>query len=335
MAVVSLNNLLIKIFKSHGFEINSSSDYSKYILATKDNINISIGYLESDEEVNQANVRNFFRTAKKDNADRLIYIIPKTKYPDNLDKFAADRNIQIWDRERLERELGKAIMANLEISGEVGEFDHEMEDLPRTGISMIPGSMENADSNIRPAHDGISMHSRDLASDEELPIMVPIISFDDENEMHTDTKTVSPTTMEHRMDHGEFERTYAPHHGKRGAGISTVESHKHWIIKPNITKENAANMASKIVRGFRFNLELIPYYIFSYTCNFESGSPQISSNQGLIGINGLTSNVEEWSGMPRTIGDLDEEHTKLEVKFPYDKAFSLAQQAIISLKRKS
>jgi len=82
--VVTFNNLIIRIFKSHGFEINSSSDYSKYILASKDNINLSIGYLEPGEEIAVAKIRNFYRDAKKDNADRFIYIIPNANYPNNI-----------------------------------------------------------------------------------------------------------------------------------------------------------------------------------------------------------------------------------------------------------
>ena len=96
--MVSFNNLIIKIFKSHGFEINSSSDYSKYIFASKGNINLSVGYSDPEDESNLSKVRNFYRSAKRDSADMLIYVITNTTYPSEIDKFTNDRNIQLWNR---------------------------------------------------------------------------------------------------------------------------------------------------------------------------------------------------------------------------------------------
>ena len=107
------------------------------------------------------------------------------------------------------------------------------------------------------------------------------------------------------------------------------------IIKPTLSKDKAASMASKIVRGFRFNLELIPYYIFKYNCEFESDIADSKASNGVIGINGLTSNIEEWSGNISTVHSVNEDHTKLEIKFDYEKAFDLAQHAVIELNTKS
>ena len=305
--VVTFNNLIIRIFKSHGFEINSSSDYSKYILASKDNINLSIGYLEPGEEIAVAKIRNFYRDAKKDNADRFIYIIPSANYPNNIDKFADDRRIQIWDRERFERELGRAVLSKAEDLENITEFIGELGEIVST----------EAESLLEPTASELE------TSSEEIPIMVPFFTMEDETEAEKPAEATTTTST-----------TPEPSSTERPENLpEQIEDVR--IIKPKVTKDNAVSMANKIVRGFRFNLELIPYYIFSYKCKFDSNVPGESESSGVIGINGLTSNIEGWSGNIETVKYLDEPHTKLELKFPYEKALSLANDAVIELNTKT
>ncbi|UCG69049.1 MAG: hypothetical protein JSV09_14890, partial [Thermoplasmata archaeon] len=67
------------------------------------------------------------------------------------------------------------------------------------------------------------------------------------------------------------------------------------IMKPNITMSEVSEISKKIVQGFRFDLELIPYYVFDYSCELlveGKTTPQI--NSGILAVNGLTNNAENW-----------------------------------------
>ncbi len=325
--MVTFNNLIIKIFKSHGFEINSSSSYSKYILASKDNINLSIGYFEPDEEAEVSKMRNFFRNAKKDNADRLIYIIPTRTYPNAVEKFADDRKIQLWNRERFERELGRAVIVNLKAGGNAEDFSSELSEY---SDSNSPGQ---TDEMLSPdlAFSQSEPEPTPTSTTEDIPIMVPFLQLTE------DTMPVPSSSLSSPAAHESPGSIYSSEINPETILPDTMpqQSKDIRIIKPTVSKDKASSMASKIVKGFRFNLELIPYYIFTYTCKFDSDLPGEDSISGLIGINGLTSNVESWSGEINTIEYLDEAHTKLEVKFPYEKAISLANSAIVELNTKS
>jgi hypothetical protein len=339
--VVNFNSLIIKIFKSHGFEINSSSDYSKYILASKDNINLSVGYSDIDEEISVTKVRNFFRAAKKDNADRVIYIIPNQKYSSSIDKFASDRKIQLWDRERLEHELGRAILERIDLTSTEEAVEDEFlelissDKLARTETK-IPEDSETTEIILD------AVPEPDTGTTETVPIMVPFFQSSDESEPSSSSGSPETTTeaadvlssLENTTHEFESESDVVD------ASDLDIEPSKKplpeqvsgfKIVKPAVSKDKAASMANKIVRGFRFNLELIPYYLFSYTCTFETDSMEDSINEGLIGINGLTSNIETWTKNFETTSYLDEEHTKLEVKFPYEKAVELVRNAVVEL----
>jgi hypothetical protein len=268
----------VKIFKSHGFDIDNALNYNKYIFSHKDNVTLSIGYSDPDEEISIGNLRSFYKSSKKDNADRLIYILPEN-YPNVIDRFAEDRNIQLWDRERFEREIGKALMVDIDTNGELLDWDEFFSADTKTSTQTTAAQSQ---------------------TDDIIPIMVPLVSLEEDQDKDTD-----PTVQTDMED------------------IS--------IIKPNISKDMVASMANKIVKGFRFNLELIPYYVFGFTCKFnlDDKTEDEDITTGQIGINGLTSNVEDWLEGVETVNELDEPHTKIEVKFPFDSALSLAKKEVM------
>jgi len=104
------------------------------------------------------------------------------------------------------------------------------------------------------------------------------------------------------------------------------------ILKPRITKEEASLMAKKIIRGFRFDLELVPYYVFDYSCELlVEGSQKVASNSGTIAINALTSNMEEWTPTFETVPEIEIEHTKLSPRFAGDEIAVKAREAVCRL----
>lgn len=104
------------------------------------------------------------------------------------------------------------------------------------------------------------------------------------------------------------------------------------IMKPQITMSEVSEISKKIVQGFRFDLELIPYYVFVYSCELiVEGKPTPKINQGTLAVNGLTNNAESWDFIFETVADLETTHTKLEPRFDEDKAFETARESAITL----
>jgi hypothetical protein len=335
MDVVTFQNLLVKIFKSHGFEIDSASNYNKYILATKDNITLSIGYTEPGEDGEISNLRKFFTTAKRDYPDRLIYIIPSS-IPMNLDRFANDRNIQLWDRERLERELGRALVTDLESFGDIDQAHGEIDDILKTSHGILS---TQRDPDLSSSASAATEETTNDTIDGEIPIMVPTMIFGDD--LEKSSTTVNVTTSDSgvvvhdrsgRSQYGSESYGKGKMQGLHGVGVGVDHEHKTEeanIVKPNVSKDLAANMASKIVKGFRFNLELIPYYVFDYSCEFNIQHQNAAKASGILGINALTSNVEDWPSNMDIVNYLEEPHTKLDVKFSFDNALTLIKQAVM------
>jgi hypothetical protein len=305
---VSFQNLVVKIFKSHGFEIDSTSNYNKYILATKDSIVLSIGYAEPGKELSMGDLRKFFRTAKRDNADRMIFVMPGT-FPTSFERFADERNIQLWDRERFEREIGRAVVTDIESQDKFDSFDEEFSSI------LKPTTRTKADKSR--AYD--SKSDQDSVSD-DVAIMVPTMIFGDD----LDTSSSTQETVD--SGSSVYETSIEPNTTETVFPGSDEDIN---IIKPKVTKDLAETMANKIVKGFRFNLELIPYFVFNYSCTLNSEKHEPITDSGIISINGLTSNVEDWEENVETIHTLDEPHTKLDAKLNQDNALSMVKKAVM------
>ncbi len=103
------------------------------------------------------------------------------------------------------------------------------------------------------------------------------------------------------------------------------------IIRPKISMTEVSEISKKIVQGFRFDLELIPYYVFDYYCELiVEGHDETQQSRGTVAVNGLTNNVEQWDFDIDTVTDIDGSHTKLEPRIDAQTAFESARESAIT-----
>ena len=272
--MTSLNTLITKIFKTYGYEISRNAEHMKYILANKDNITLSIGYLEPDARQTKREIRNFIKTSRNDEAHRSIFI-STSELDDDIKHILKGKAVEIWDKENFEREIGRALLSDLPEFGGEGKGDFKT-------------TMESAKTT-------------ETADEERHEIMVPFVLGE------------IPTTV---------------------SGEKTQESEDTGltIMRPNVGRDEAELITKKIVRSFRFDLQLIPYYIFDFTCEVEEGKKKKKSvNKGTLGINTLSNTIEEWPEKYETVSSLEQEYTKLEPSFQTEEAQSRIREAVISL----
>jgi hypothetical protein len=290
--LVKIIEILTKIFQSYGFNILSTSEYSKYLLASKDNVVISIGYRDPNEATSIDDLRKFLRNSKKDRSNRRIFI-SVVDYSEDLTRFADQKDIQLWDKDRLQQELGKAFITEMTTS----ETKSAGETATKSFFDIFSESKDSSASDSKPSE-----------SIYDLGFSIPTAPFGEQESAR------SVTT---------------------GSGYADEDEEDYRIIKPRIDKNEALKMAKKIMEGFRFDLELIPYYIYNYTCDLILGGrtpPQ--RNTGTIGINALTKQMEEWPPIFETVRELDDHYTRLPPRITEDEAYESAFSSIISINTK-
>ena len=96
------------------------------------------------------------------------------------------------------------------------------------------------------------------------------------------------------------------------------------IVKPNFTLEDVKYLARHEVQGYKYELELVPHYLFHYVLTDSEGRQKA----GIAAVNALTSHVETWRWGFELVDSLDLPHSKREPKIDYESARQIAQDMV-------
>lgn len=263
----NLMEILRKILISYDFTIIEKEQ--NYMLASKEESSLAAAVLDTKITPTKDDILAL-KAQMPPEVDKMIFATT-AEINQELEDFAKEENILLWDRRKLEEEIGRAVLSDVD-----GEF---------LGRRLLEGIEEEITSPI----------SEEIEEKEpEAPIEAGPIKI-----------RIEPKQNE---DEGES------------------------VLKPRVTMSEVSEISKKIVQGFRFDLELIPYFVFDYFCELVvegQAKPQIS--QGTLAVNGLTNGTENWDFDFETVSEVESTHTKLEPKFDEDKAFETARESAIAL----
>lgn len=233
-----LEEIVGKIFKARDFEISKVSD--EYFLAMRGDIKIAVICKESNIPITDSQVKTFLESVD-DTVDRRIFVTDN-RFKDNVYEISETEEILFWDKEKLEKEIGKAVL------------------------------LKDFDFFIKP---------KEIVEEK-----VPLETFDGE------------------------------------------------ILKPNITREKAEKISKKFIHPISFELNLVPYYIYDYQCEFLIAENSIEKTAGTIGINGITKYGELWFNYD-FIQNLEIQHKKINPLYTLDQYSKFARTQIIELNTRS
>lgn len=265
--------ILKKILKSYDFHI--VEEHTQYILASKEGSSVAAAVIDVKDEITISDVQAKKMELPQD-LDKVI-IATTLDVDSQLEEFANAESILLWDKKKLEEEIGRAVLADSKV-----DFLTDLTE--NQDIDIVNKSKDVPQEEIVP--------QVELAPIEIAPIEVKIEAMP-------------------REDIGEA------------------------IMKPQITMGDVSEISKKIVQGFRFDLELIPYYLYDYSCELVVEGqqlPQISS--GTLAVNGLTNSAESWDFKFETVSDMETTHTKLEPRFDEKRAYDTARESAIALNTK-
>lgn len=101
------------------------------------------------------------------------------------------------------------------------------------------------------------------------------------------------------------------------------------IIRPIINLEDVKEISRQTVAGFRHRLELVPHFVYSFTCPMYMDANRVSVEKGLVAVNGLTHKVESWSERNDVVFSLDIIHKRLEPTISIEDAKKVALKEIM------
>jgi hypothetical protein len=311
-----LREILKKILRSYEFNITEESQH--YILAEKEGSSVGAGILPSTTKVLASDISSL-RMQLPPNLDKIIFVTT-LEVDSEIEEIAQKEDILLWDKNKLTEEIGRAVLSSV---GEEFLFEKPENVAVEEKVVQLE-EVAQPEEVIQPHEVGPKEEEikvEDLMTSEEEIVAEDIERLEEMASDADQSFKIEPIEVLIEPK-GEVKP-------KNDEEIGEV------IMKPEITMSDVSEISKKIIQGFRFDLELIPYYVFEYSCELVvegQNTPQIST--GTLAVNGLTNNAESWEFTFETVADLETTHTKLEPKFDENKAFETAKESAITLNTK-
>jgi hypothetical protein len=149
---------------------------------------------------------------------------------------------------------------------------------------------------------------------------------------------IGRTRIEHLVgdrDHGLVDELLATDYPRvvSAAELSQLQEAEvgERIIRPTIDVHDVKEIGMRTVGGFRHRLELVPYYVYDYSCKIVLEGAEVAIERGRLSVNALTKKVEKWNDKAEVVFALEQGHRRLEPVVEADVAANLARTEIIRL----
>lgn len=135
-----LKDIIKRIFRTYGFDVISGGEKEEWsLLASKENFSIAIGY--NTNEVKKNDLVKFLSFSSELNTNKNIYI-STNEFDIEAKKFAEEMGITIWEREKLEEQIGRTILMEAGTKYSKGIYEDIFSYIVRKGVLEIPKEMQ-------------------------------------------------------------------------------------------------------------------------------------------------------------------------------------------------
>jgi hypothetical protein len=106
--------------------------------------------------------------------------------------------------------------------------------------------------------------------------------------------------------------------------VESTEDRAEQIVKPTVSLEDVKYLARHEVQGYKFDLELVPHYLFHYVLNIDDKRQRA----GIVAVNALTEHVETWRWGFELVDSIDTPSSKREPKIDQEHALDMARDVV-------
>lgn len=103
------------------------------------------------------------------------------------------------------------------------------------------------------------------------------------------------------------------------------------IVKPVIDLTDVKEISRQTVGGFRYRLELVPYFVYQYSCDLYIDKIKVGSERGHLSVNALTGKVEPWNENVDVVLTLEHAFKRLEPMLETEEAKKLVKREVVRI----
>lgn len=296
---ISILDALVTIFQQYGVQPVLSATKPRFLRIAHKDVRIAVGYSLSRKPTVAMEMGDFLARAIDMHYHNFVFIFNGYFTSDSI-SYARKFNIILLDRSDLERELGKAHLRDIEAFSPAGGGMEsiDVETMVRKNLVEVEKIKEKRPELLR-----MLDHYRDKHTPpQDLPAPGNIATLPGLAQMETGPSSLSsgqvpadnamyPGSSENadpvNMDFSRIEKINESVPGDNSVSGQT--------IKPEILITSLPDICQEVGKLVVSQMELIPYFLYAYTCtNLIEGEAGGRENRGLVAVNGVTCEVEEW-----------------------------------------
>jgi len=255
-----LLEILVDIFKSSGYSVKISSPCD--ILVEKN------GHRAFVRSTLQPDYREIKAFSEEIDDDTGIYVITR-KTTGELNEYAAELGVYIWDRDELALQIGRAVLANMERKEtapmQEPEIPEKVEEEVPTQFSKFPGdlSLESRETESREAENRETENENPPLSTDFGNGLVPLQEMQAKEEKTYFVPESAPKTPEVRKPSKKHEHAEVPK--VDSYDILNIKS-----VEPGISKEQAIIIAKPYLSNPKDAiLKFVPFWKYTYSVESE------------------------------------------------------------------
>ena len=332
----SIRDAISGIFIGYGARTAPSTTDPGYLRVVLEEFKIAVGYAITDHPLTIRHIEDLLdQTA--DTFFHFHVFITNHPLPKDVVEFSRNNDVILIGREDLELELGKAHLGSLEVfshprvwSGGMTGLENDCERLTRRTVGEHENSTVAETVDERPELILVLKHyqEKNTPSPERSPSSSSIPSSSTPPHPVITSSVSAPSNAVGSQPPSSSDP--APDHGS--SAQNTPSRRRQLIITPKIQLSDLPALCSAITPLTNSQMELIPYFLFAYSCTtIEERSGIRKPRTGLMAVNGVTMGVEEWEAGFSTINELPMDYIRLDPRTDQKVARDLALNGIVKV----
>lgn len=164
-------------------------------------------------------------------------------------------------------------------------------------------------------------------------IVVLFEDFENEENLPSDVKIWDRAILKDKIGDMVLEKTILESITEGSEGIKGPDEafdmsrkRKETTLKPIIDFEEVSELGEKLVKGFKYRLELVPHYLYYYQIEERNGAKK----EGKLFFNAISGRKNFWEKNFEKVDDIKRSHVKLEPNISQEESRNKAKEAIIN-----
>lgn len=333
---ISILDALVTIFQQYGGQPVPSATKPRFLRIAHGDTRIAVGYSLTRKPSVAMEMGDFLTRAVDMHYHHFVFVFNGFFTTDSIN-YARKFNIILLDRSDLERELGKAHLRDIEafFSPAAGGIESiDVETMVRKNLVDVQNIRDRRPELLKMLDYYRNKHTplHEFPDPGNAIPRIPTLSQTESSSLSSNQAAPNDLTLPGSPDNINPANVDLSMIEKINELVPKDNSVSGQTIKPEILITNLPDICRVVGKLVVSQMELIPYFLYEFSCtNLIEGEAGGRENRGLVAVNGVTCEVEEWEPGFTVTRELSMDYIRLVPRVDATIAGKMAYNGVIQI----